>query len=301
MDEPQGRAGHEPQGRAGPIRSVGVCLKPGRPESAGTVRGLEKWLRERGLAVLLDEDAAEWVGARGVSREEVTARADLVTVLGGDGTLLSVARAAGPRFVPILGVNLGTLGFLTEIAIDELFAALERVLGGDLLVERRMRLDVRVERGGETVGSFLALNDAVVAQTALSRMIDIDTRADGTWVTTYHADGLIVSTPTGSTAYSLSAGGPIVAASFEALVLTPISPHTLTQRPLVLPPSVELLLAADARGGEVRLTLDGQEGVALREGDRVRVRRSEHPVALVVSPFRNAFEILRTKLHWGER
>jgi len=197
-------------------------------------------------------------------------------------------------------VNLGTLGFLTEIALDELFAALELVLAGDYRVEKRMRLEVRALRQGVELARFLALNDAVLTKTDLARMIDLETRADGRQVTVYHADGLIVATPTGSTAYSLSAGGPIVLPELEAFVLTPICPHALTQRPLVLPESAEIEIRVLSRA-EVQLTVDGQEGALLREGDVVVVRRSAHPLRVIVSPFRTRFEILREKLSWGTR
>lgn len=283
------------------IHSVGICLKPDQPQAAGTVRGLQKWLAERGLQVLLDDAAAEQTGDASLPREELTAAADLVIVLGGDGTLLSVARDAGARPVPILGVNLGTLGFLTEVALDELFAAMDRLLGDTMPVEARMRLDVRVTRDGETVGSFLALNDAVITNTTLARMIQLEARVDDMELTTYHADGLIVATPTGSTAYSLSAGGPIVDPRVAAFVLTPISAHTLTQRPVVIPASSRIVVHPESRGGELQLSVDGQAGQALRAGDRVVVCRAESPVMLVVSPFRNHFAILREKLRWGAR
>jgi NAD+ kinase len=283
-----------------PIRAVGVCLKPSQPQAAGAVRGLVKWLQQRGLRVIADEEVGEVTGEPSQPRPLLAGQVDLVIVLGGDGTLLSVARAVSDRPVPILGVNLGTLGFLTEIALDELFAALERVLAGQVRVEPRMRLDVRALRDGGELARFLALNDAVLTKADLARMIDLETRAGGSEVTTYHADGLIVATPTGSTAYSLSAGGPIVLPELEAFLLTPICPHTLTQRPLVLPHSSEIEICVRSRN-EVQLTVDGQEGIALREGDIVAVRRSDHPVRLIASPFRSRFEILREKLHWGTR
>ncbi len=283
------------------LHSVGICMKPGQPQAGGLVRGLEKWLEERGLRLLLDEDAAEHTGGEVASRDEIVAGVDLVVVLGGDGTLLSVARRAGERPVPILGVNLGTLGFMAEIAQDEMYAALERVLGGEMQIESRMRLAVRAVRGDEVIGSWLALNDAVIANAASARMVEISTQVDGDEMTTYHADGLIVSTPTGSTAYSLSAGGPILDPRLEAFVLTPISPHTLTQRPVVLPAESRIDVRAQAGGGDVHLTVDGQTGGPLDYGDRVEIVRSEHPVHLVVSPFRNHFAILREKLRWGAR
>ncbi|HTF36236.1 MAG TPA: NAD(+)/NADH kinase [Myxococcota bacterium] len=283
-----------------PIQAVGVCLKPGQPQAAGAVRGLVKWLQQRGLRVIADEEVGEVTGEPSQPRSLLAGQVDLVIVLGGDGTLLSVARAVSDRPVPILGVNLGTLGFLTEVTLDELFAALERVLAGEVRVEPRMRLDVRALRDGGELARFLALNDAVLTKADLARMIDLETRAGGSAVTTYHADGLIVATPTGSTAYSLSAGGPIVLPELEAFLLTPICPHTLTQRPLVLPHSSQIEICVRSRN-EVQLTVDGQEGIALREGDVVAVRRSDHPVRLIASPFRSRFEILREKFHWGTR
>jgi NAD+ kinase len=288
-------------GSTGSVRTAGICLKPGQPQAAAIVRGLEKWFAERGVETEFDEDAARCVGRPALARPDLAVAADLIVVLGGDGTLLSVARDAGRRRVPILGVNLGTLGFLTEVSADEVFAALERVLEGRARIEARMRLEVRLESGGSPAGPYLALNDAVISSAEMARMIHLDVRAGGLEVGPYHADGLIVSTPTGSTAYSLSAGGPILDANLEAIVLTPICSHTLTQRPIVLPASAQIELRAHPRGGRVRLTVDGQEGAVLQDGDRVSVRRSEHPVDLVLSPFRSRFEILRAKLHWGAR
>jgi NAD+ kinase len=284
------------------IRSVGICVKPGQRDLAGLVRELEKWLVERGLEVLADPEAGRWTGATGMLRGDLARRADLVVVLGGDGTLLAVARSIGERDVPILSVNLGTLGYLAETGREDLLPTLASVLEGDFVVEERMRFDVAVARDGDDLGRYIALNDAVISNTALSRMVHLQTRADGTVVTTYHADGLIVSTPTGSTAYSLSAGGPLLLPSFEAIVLTPICPHTLTQRPLVLPETCRVeVRVQDTRGGEVHLTVDGQVGRELEEGDLVTVQRSERPARLLVPPDRNRFEVMRAKLRWGER
>lgn len=284
------------------IRRIGICLKEGRPEASATVVALATWLRDRRIEVAADPESAPCLGLEPVSRERLAATTDLLIVIGGDGTLLSVARAVGTHAVPILGVNLGRLGFLTEVNVDELFGALEKVLSGDVRIEPRMRLDVRVFRGSRELGAYLALNDAVITKTALSRMIDLDARAAGAHVTTYHADGLILSTPTGSTAYSLSAGGPLLLPGLDAIVLTPICPHSLTQRPLVIPRHTEIEIVVRSGGhNEVALTVDGQEGMALEDQDRVVARASEHPVSIVGSPFRNHYEILHAKLRWGER
>jgi NAD+ kinase len=284
------------------IRSVGICAKPSQPQLADFIRELEKGLVERGREALLDTEAAQWTRSPGFPRRELAEKVDLVAVLGGDGTLLAVARALGDRSVPILGVNLGTMGFMAETARDELFPALDAIFAGRFRSEARMRLDVTVEHDGTQLGRYVALNDAVIARTALSRMIDLETHADGMEVTTYHADGLIVATPTGSSAYSLSAGGPLVLPTIEAIMLTPICSHTLTQRPLVLPPHCEIgIRVQDTRGGEVHVTVDGQVGCQLRDDDCVRVCRSPHPVQLLVPPDCNRFEVMRTKLGWGAR
>jgi NAD+ kinase len=284
------------------FQTIGICVKPDQPQLAELVDGLIEWLGERGVQVRLDRHAA---ALRGDARSELAewiAKTDLVIVLGGDGTLLAAARAIGDRAVPILGVNLGTLGFLAETSSDELLQTLEDALAGRLVVARRMRLDVTLEAADGRRASYLALNDAVIGKGALSRMIDLQTRADGIDVTTYHADGLIVATPTGSSAYSLSAGGPLLVPDLEAILLTPICPHTLTQRPLVLPETcvVEIRIL-DTRGGEVHLTVDGQVGEVVAGGDLVRVCRASHPVHLLVPPGRNRFEVMREKLRWGAR
>lgn len=284
------------------IQRVGICLKENQPQAEGTVTELVAFLRDRSVEVLADPQCAGWAGLEPRSREFLAQEADLIVALGGDGTLLSVARASGTRSVPILGVNLGRLGFLAEVSLDEVLPTLDKALSGDLAVVSRMRLDVRVRRDSAEIGAFLALNDVVVTNSQLSRMIDIDAYADGVRVTTYHADGLIVATPTGSTAYSLSAGGPLLAPDLEAIVLTPICPHSLTQRPLVLPEGVEVEVVPHAGGESASLTVDGQAGLAeLEEGDRITVRRSDHPVEIVASPFLDRYEILHAKLRWGER
>jgi len=281
------------------IETVGVAIKPGVPRAAAAARDLAKWLAPRGVRALFDPAAAAAVGEPACSPAELAQRADLLVVLGGDGTLLAMARALATRPVPILGINLGTLGFLAEVSVDEMESALARALAGEMRVERRMRLAVEHLRGDRVLCGWLALNDAVVTS-GVARLIEIETRADGQLVTTYHADGLIVSTPTGSTAYSLSAGGPILLPGLDAFVLTPICPHTLTQRPLVVPDSLVLEIAPRV-GERVRLTVDGQEGGELAAGDRVRVQRSEHALLLLVAPQRSRFDVLRAKLRWGER
>lgn len=283
-------------------RCVGLCLKPGQTHAEPLLRRLQEWLGERGVEVALGpgcEGAAD--GKTVATVPELAEGCDLVVSLGGDGTLLSVARSLGTKRVPILGVNLGTLGFLTEVNVDEVFEALEGVLAGEAQVVSRMRLEVVATRGDREIGRYQALNEVVVDKSSLSRMIRLEVEADTQQVTTYHADGLIVATPTGSTAYSLSAGGPIILPGTEVIALTPICPHSLTQRPLVLPQSSRVVVRVRSAGSEVSLTVDGQEGLALLDGDAVEIHKSAYPVDIVASPRRSRFDILRAKLRWGER
>ncbi len=285
-----------------PMKTVGIATKPRRPEAAEVVRSLLAWLQARGCRALIDEETAGLLGrGDGLPRPHLVEQADLMVVLGGDGTLLSVARTAGPREVPVLGVNLGGLGFLTEIPLDELYPILGGVLDGEVRPIRRLMLTCGVERGARRVAEYVALNDAVINKGAMSRIIDLETSINGEYVTTYRADGLIVSTPTGSTAYCLAAGGPILYPTLGALVLTPICPHTLTNRPLVVPDDVTIEIVQGSASEEVSLTLDGQIGFHLQHRDAVVVRRAPKMLSLIASPKRNYFEVLRTKLKWGER
>ena len=263
------------------MQRIGVVAKPNKPEAEPVLRKLVVWLRERGRELALDQEAAAiFPGAgAGLPRAEIVAWSDLVIVLGGDGTILSVARLTGAREVPILGVNLGGLGFLTEITLDEVIPTLEAVLRNEFDVSRRLALTARVLRGGTPVASFEALNDAVITKTALSRIVDLETHVNGEYVATFRADGLIVATPTGSTAYCLAAGGPIIYPT--------------------LPAVVEIIQGS--AGEDVHLTVDGQVGVGLHYRDVVSLQRSDRTIALIKSPKLNYFELLRTKLKWGER
>lgn len=284
------------------IRCVGVCLKPDPSHAESVLPRLQDWLGERGVEVALGPGCEEAAGSESIATvPELAERCDLLVSLGGDGTLLSVARGLGTQRVPILGVNLGTLGFLTEVNVDELFEVLEGVLAGEAQVVSRMRLEVVATRGDREIARYQALNEVVVDKSSLSRMIRLDVEADNQPVTTYHADGLIVATPTGSTAYSLSAGGPIILPGTEVIALTPICPHALTQRPLVLPQSARVIVRVRSHESEVSLTADGYEGLALMDGDAVEIRKSGYPVDIIASPRRSRFDILRAKLRWGER
>lgn len=285
------------------VRCVGIALKPNKPEGGAVVQDLIAWLRQRDREVLLDLEAAAACPTCGVGlpRSDLAAQADLVVVLGGDGTILSLSRLMGSRQVPILGVNLGGLGFLSEVTLPELFPALETVLKEEYAVSRRWMLAAEVRRADASIGAYEALNDFVITKSAPSRIVELETFVNGEYVTTYRADGLIVASPTGSTAYCLSAGGPILYPTLPAFVVIPICPHTLTNRPLVLPDSARIQVVQRSPGEDVHLTVDGQVDLALQYRDAVVVRRSEHVITLVKSPKLNYFELLRTKLRWGER
>jgi NAD+ kinase len=225
----------------------------------------------------------------------------MIFVLGGDGTLLSVARQVWNKNIPILGVNLGGLGFLTEITLDELYPILERVIRDEFEIDEREVLEVGVIRGGKRIAEFVVLNDAVVNKGALARIIDLETTINGEYLSTFRSDGLIISTPTGSTAYNLSAGGPIVYPTLHTIVITPICPHTLTIRPIIIPDDVKIRTLLKSRDEEVTLTLDGQQGFGLEFEDVIEVKKAQGHILLIKSPYRRYFELLREKLKWGER
>lgn len=282
-------------------KTVGLVVKRQRAEAATLAATLAVHLRARGIQVLVERELAALPDVQVVDKAAMVRNADLVVVLGGDGTLLGVARLAGPRELHVLGINLGGLGFLTEVSTDDAVGALDRVFAGDYQLDRRTTLAVRVLRAGAVVASSQVLNDAVINKSALARIIDLDASVDGEHLCIYKADGLIVATPTGSTAYSLSAGGPLVGPGVEVMLLAPICPHTLTLRPLVLADTSIVRVQLRAPDQEVFLTLDGQEGIPLRDGDIVEVARSPHVVALVRTVARSVLGVLRDKLHWGER
>jgi len=280
------------------IRTVGLVVNRDRPRAVRLARRMIGWLGRRRVRVLVD---GEGIGpASAVSKDEIARGADLIVVLGGDGTLLAIARRTDAR-VPILGVNLGELGFLTEVAEREAMAMLARVFAGRYELDRRMTLAARLERAGRIVGRYRALNDVVITNGAAARIVELSVTVDELPFTAYRGDGLIVATPTGSTAYSLSAGGPIVEPTVQVLVLSPISPHTLSNRPVVLRPTATVRIAIGRRRQDVLLTIDGQEGMPLAAGDVVEVRQGRSPVSLVRSPDRTYYDVLRSKLGWGAR
>lgn len=283
------------------MKRIGIICKPRRPEPREIVKELYPWLTARGCSVVVEPDVARDLALDGCPCEAIPDQVDLIIVLGGDGTMLGVARLVGERTVPILGVNLGGLGFITEVGRDRIFEALENILAGRYTLEERIMLAADVMRRGERVGHFTVLNDVVINKGALARIMDLEASVNGTYVTTFKADGLIVATPTGSTAYSLSAGGPIIYPTLHSIVLTPICPHTLTNRPIVLPDDVEIEVTLKSEGEHVALTLDGQQGFPLEKGDAVLVRKCSCKTQFVMPFARDYFEVLRSKLKWGQR
>lgn len=286
------------------IRTVGIISRPRREDIARVVPPLIDWLRAHGAEVVCDSETGDCIGpvtAQMRKREELPAHSDLLIVLGGDGTLLSAARLAADREVPILAVNLGGMGFLTTVPQDEIYEILEEIFSCKHRVSERVLLEARIVRDGTVIRRQIALNDAVLNKAALARIMDVTLRVDSEYVTTYKADGLILSTPTGSTAYSLAAGGPIVYPTVESFVVTPICPHTLTNRPLVIPDTAKIEIDFQSEDDAVFLTLDGQIGIELARGDHIVVRKAPEKLRLVRPARKTYFQILRNKLKWGER
>src|SRR4030042_398657 len=289
------------------MKRIGIIAKQNKPEAVTLTGRLVEWLQPKGVEVYIEEGIEKSLRPNLTApllnpgkTEEIPSHSEMIIVLGGDGTLLSVARLVGSHEVPILGVNLGGLGFLTEITLEELYRVLEMVIQGDCTTDERVVLSASVIRKGKEVAEFPVLNDAVINKGALARIIDMETTINGEYVTTFKSDGLIISTPTGSTAYNLSAGGPIVYPSLHCIILTPICPHTLTNRPIVVPDDVEIRATLKTRQQEVMLTLDGQQGFPLEVEDVVEVKKASVGILLIKSPYRHYFEVLREKLRWGE-
>jgi NAD+ kinase len=286
----------------GTVKTVGVFSKPNSSRAHKLVPELLAWLARQGIEARFDGETARYAGMLvGLDRQHVPEGCDLAIVLGGDGTLLSAARAVGNRAIPLLAVNLGGLGFLTSITTEDLFPELERALSGAHQVTRRKMLKVALVRKEAIVAEYQALNDVVIAKSSIARIVDLETWAGDSFVCAYKADGLIIATPTGSTAYSLSAGGPIIYPTVNAICLTPICPHTLTNRPLIIPSEMTVRVVNKAKEEESFLTVDGQIGSPLEAGDSVECSMSDFDVLLVRPPQKTFFDVLRQKLKWGER
>jgi NAD+ kinase len=284
------------------INTIGIISKPRSELAVSIVPELVRWLEDRKIALRLDPASAAYANrGSSVPREQVPEGAELVIVLGGDGTLLSAARAVGGRDIPLFAVNLGGLGFLTAITIDQIYAQLERALTGDFAVSHHRMLHCGLWHGDKQLASYDALNDMVLTKAEIARMIDLEVQIDGRFVCLYKADGLIIATPTGSTAYSLSAGGPIVLPDVAALAITPICPHMLTNRPLVVPDESVIKVINHSDDGVTYLTIDGQVGEVVSEGDYVICKRSTYCIGLIRAPEKMFFDVLREKLKWGGR
>jgi NAD+ kinase len=282
---------------------VAILSKPNHSELNALVPRLLEWLREHKYEAVTDPETAVFAkGAKSVARDQIAAqKPDFVIVLGGDGTLLAAARAVAQANIPILGVNLGSLGFLTEVALGELFTTLDSIKADCCATDVRSMLHCELLRGGKILGTYEALNDVVASKSTIARMADFDVSVDKNFVSNYKADGVIISTPTGSTAYSLAAGGPIVLPGVDALIITPVSPHALTNRPLVLRGDSEIEIVVKNTQEGAFLTVDGQTGVELQGGDRIVCRKSKHQIRLFRMTQRTFFDVLRAKLKWGER
>ena len=288
------------------IKRIGIVLKPNQPDALRTVCEVVAWLDERGIALVgtpeIERDRIEaetGCAVEQLPREQLAANVDLILVLGGDGTMIATARMLGDREVPVLGVNYGGLGYLAEFRIEELYQALESILSGNFRLDKRVMLDVELRRGGEMITRNTVLNDVVINKSALARIIEIEAYLNKHFVNSFRADGLIISTPTGSTAYNLSAGGPVIFPSMNAVVITPICPFTLSNRPIVVPEDATIELLLKTGREEVTLTLDGQVGFSLNVEDRVVIRKSSVAFNLVQPSNRNYFDVLRDKLRWG--
>jgi NAD+ kinase len=286
------------------MKAVAIVSKPDKPEVAEILPRLVRWLTEHGYGVCMDRESAGYLDAPQetvVEREQLASNdVRMAIVLGGDGTLLAAARVFAAKAVPILGVNLGSLGFLTEVPIDDLYPTLEAIDSGTCDVEKRAMLEATVLRNGEKISEFHALNDVVISKATIARLASFDLYLKGNFVTSYKGDGLIIATPTGSTAYSLAAGGPILTPSVDAMVLSPICPHSLTHRPIVLPDEIEIEVVVGWTCDEAFLSVDGQLGMPLCQGDRLQCRKSPYQTSLLRMR-RTFFDVLRTKLKWGQR
>lgn len=281
---------------------IGIIAKNNIEEPFEITKKLSNWLKERGVEVYVEKELGKKIRhPNSIDRTDIPKLVDVILVFGGDGTFLGVAREACKYGTPILGINLGGLGFLTEVTVEELYPMMERIIDGDYEVEDRQMLITSIRRGKKNIGTYEVLNDVVINKGALARIIDLAIYIEDSHVTTYKADGIILATPTGSTAYSLSAGGPIVHPGIPVTIITPICPHTLTNRPLVVSSEMKVEIKVTTQEPDTYLTLDGQIGVRLKTGDLIEVKRTDTSVKLIKSPFRDFFSILKTKLMWGER
>ncbi|HYA12194.1 MAG TPA: NAD(+)/NADH kinase [Thermodesulfovibrionales bacterium] len=283
------------------MQRIGIISKIGVPEPAELLKELLPWLRQKGHETFVDTETASVLNIEGVPRSQIPSLSDVIIVLGGDGTMLSTCRLVGAKEVPILGINIGGLGFITEVQVEKLYEITEKILSSNCPVEERLMLKAQVLRHGALIAEYVVLNEVVVNKAALARIIDLETYINNSYVTTFKADGLIISTPTGSTAYSLSAGGPVLYPTLDNIIVTPICPHTLTNRAIVLPGDSKIEVILRSPTERVYLTLDGQVGFSVMQNDTIEVVKAPFKTKLLIPCDRDYFEILRKKLKWGER
>ena len=283
-----------------PYKCVGLHTRPNHPGIEDLIRQIHEWMKSRGARLVTFSQGPHFQGVEPVSAEEFQQCVDMVLVLGGDGTFLRAGRLSLRRQIPILGVNLGRLGFLTEITVEELFPVLQKLDAGEVKYEKRHVLQARVRKGNEILFEDNLINDAVISNTTIARLIEIESKVNGNFLALFKADGLIIATPTGSTAYSLAAGGPIVFPTMQAVIMTPICPHSLNQRPLVVPDNLTISVHVQTPSTNCTLTLDGQIARSLDEGEHVELARSPQDLTLIKSPFMSYFDILKSKLRWAE-
>jgi NAD+ kinase len=283
-----------------PYKVIGLFTKSSYPGIEQLMARIYEWFNSRNCQLIALEGSAVYPGVTYLKKEDFLKRVEMILVLGGDGTFLGAGRLSLYRNIPVLGVNLGRLGFLTEITIDELFPVLERIERGEILLETRDALQVRIKRKDEVLFEDHVINDAVVSKTAISRLLEIETRVNHNFLALFKADGLIISTPTGSTAYSLAAGGPIVFPTMDSIIMTPICPHSLNQRPLVIPDTFTITVHVQNPSENSTVTLDGQIGRQLEDEEYVEIERSPFSFNVIKSPFRSYFDILKSKLRWAE-
>jgi NAD+ kinase len=283
-----------------PYRTVGIVAKPNSPGLEELMHDIVDWMKKQNSRLLSPSEVPSFAGVQAVSKEEFLKDVEMIMVLGGDGTFLGAGRLSLQRNIPLLGVNLGRLGFLTEIAVQELFPVLERIREGHIILESRDVLQVRVKRDSEILFEDHVINDAVVSKTSIARLLEIETRVNQSFLALFKADGLIIATPTGSTAYSVAAGGPIVFPTMDAIVMTPICPHSLNQRPLVIPDSVTVSVHVQTFPTNASVTLDGKIARELEKDEYVEIGRSPFTINIIKSPFMSYFDILKSKLRWAE-
>jgi NAD+ kinase len=283
-----------------PYRTVGIILKTGHQGINELLEKILEWMDKHGARVLSLKENHAISGTQIVSREEFQEQSNMIMIMGGDGTFLAGGKLALKKDIPILGINLGRLGFLTEITLQELFPTLEKIREGQIVIETRHLLDARIKKADQTVFEGHVINDAVISKAGIARLLEIETRVNQHFLALFKADGLIISTPTGSTAYSLAAGGPIVFPTMEAIVMTPICPHSLNHRPLVVPDHLIISVHCVTPAENVSLTLDGQAMRVLQNEEFIEIAKSPYHLRLIKSPFKGYFDILKSKLRWGE-